>query len=75
MVKMLTESLMIMLAKSLLNILAELLCLKASMNIYLIRYIQHDEGSIITLEYFLRYSFSVVDLKTSNWVDHFVVQV
>ena len=84
-VKMLTESLLNMLAKSLLNILVELLgsllvktvinmYLKASMNIFLIQYIKYDERSTI-LKYFLRYSFFVVDLKTSNWVYDFVVQV
>ena len=85
---MLTESLVEMLAESLLNILqlAELLAsllvktmikiyLKASMNIYLIRYIKCDESSTITLIYFLKYSFSVVDIKTSNWVYNFVIQV
>ena len=37
------------------------------MNIYLTRHIKYDESSTITLKYFLRYSFSVVDLKISNW--------
>ena len=47
----------------------------ASMNIYLIRYIKHDADSTINLKQFLRYSSSVVDLKTLDWVYNFVVQV
>ena len=38
------------------------------MNIYLIPYMKYDESSTITFKYLLRYSFSMVDLKTSNWV-------
>ena len=74
---MLTESLVNMLAESLLDILVELLAsllvktmikiyLKASMNIYLIWYIKYDESSTITWKYFLKNSFSMVKLKTSN---------
>ena len=77
---------MIMLAELLWNILAELLLglldktvtniyLKANMNIYLIQYINYDESSTTTLKYFLRLGFSVVDLKSSNCVYNFVVQV
>ena len=36
---------------------------KASMNIYLIPYMQHDESTTITLKYFLRYSFLWLTLR------------
>ena len=49
--------------------------LQESINIYLIRYIKYDESSTITSKYFFKYSFFVDDLKTSNWVYNFVVQV
>ena len=80
-VKMLTKSLLNMLFESLLNISpisqsSDKHISQDKHEIYLIRYAKYDESSTITLKYFfLRYSFSVVDLKTSNWVYDFVVPV
>ena len=74
---MLTKTLLNMLSETLLNIssVSQNSDKHISQGIYLMRYMKCDESSIITLKCFLRYSFSVVDLKTSNWVYDFVVPV
>ena len=78
-VKMLTESLVNILAESLLSaVISEPASQRIDKNIsqgkheHLIKY---DESSTNTLKYLLKWSFSVVDLKTSSWVYSFVVQV